>query len=76
MPVIHQIDSVKIKVYPMDHQPAHVHVVLQGGRDAQVIIDDLTITSRTLKAKDIADALAWIADNREFCRMKFQEYQL
>jgi hypothetical protein len=50
-----------------------VHVVLSDRRDALVDLATLSITSRTLKASDIADALVWIEANRDYATQIFME---
>jgi hypothetical protein len=72
MPTIHRIGG-SIRVNAPDHRPAHVHVVLPDRRDALVILDTLSVVSRTVQAREIADALAWIAANRDACRQLFEE---
>lgn len=73
MPTIHRIGGATIRVNVPDHRPAHVHVVLADRRDALVMPDTLTVVSRTVQAREIADALAWIAANRDACRQLFEE---
>lgn len=74
MPTIHRIGSTTIRVNVPDHRPAHVHVVLADRRDALVMLDTLTVVSRTVQARDIAEAIAWISDHRDACRQLFEEY--
>lgn len=73
MPTIHRIDGTSIRVNIPDHHPAHVHVVLADCRDALVMLDTLAVVSRTVQAREIADALAWIAANRDACHQLFEE---
>lgn len=73
MPTIRRIGTTTIRVNTPDHRPAHVHVVLVDRRDAMVMLDTLQVVSRTLTARDIADALAWIEANRDACRQWFEE---
>ena len=62
-----------IRVNVPDHRPSHVHVVLSDRRDALVDLATLSITSRTLNASDIADALVWIEANRDYATQIFME---
>ncbi|MDP2366791.1 DUF4160 domain-containing protein [Rhodoferax sp.] len=55
-----------IQVNVPDHRPPHVHVVMTDRRDASVDLATLAMTSRTLRASDIAEALIWIEANRAF----------
>lgn len=73
MPTLHCIGTVAIRVNVPDHRPPHVHVVLADRRDALVVLDTLAVVSRTLTARDIAEALAWIEANRDACRALFEE---
>ena len=73
MPTIHRLPHLIIRVNVPDHRPPHVHVVMADRRDALVYLDTLEIVSRTLKASDIADALAWIEAQRELARKIFEE---
>ncbi len=73
MPTLHRIGNTTIRVNVPDHRPAHVHVVLADRRDAMVMLDTLAVVSRTVKARDIAEALAWIAAHRERIRRIFEE---
>lgn len=73
MPTIHRIGGATIRVNVPDHRPAHVHVVLADRRDALVMLDTLAVVSRTVQAREIADALAWIAAHRDACRQLFEE---
>lgn len=73
MPTIQRIGTAAIRVNVPDHRPAHVHVVLSDRRDALVVIDTLEVVSRTLQARDIAEALDWIAANRAVARRISEE---
>ena len=73
MPTIHRLASVTIRVNVPDHRPAHVHIVLADRRDALVYLDTLEVISRTVRVAEIAEALAWIAENAEAARKVFEE---
>ena len=74
MPTIHKLENKTIRVNTPDHLPPHLHVVMTDRRDALVDLATLAITSRTLRASDIADALVWIEANRAYCVQVFTEY--
>lgn len=74
MPTIHRLGASTIRINTPDHRPAHVHVVLADRRDAMVMLDTLAVLSRTVTAREIADALAWIEENRDMARRLFEEY--
>jgi hypothetical protein len=73
MPTIPRIGGATIRVNTPDHLPAHVHVVLADRRDAMVILDTLAVISRTVTAREIAQALVWIKANRDEARRIFEE---
>jgi len=73
MPTIHRLSNMAIRVNVPDHRPPHVHVVLSDRRDALVDLATLNITSRTLNASDIAEALVWIEANRDYATQIFME---
>lgn len=64
---------MSIRVNTPDHRPPHVHVVTTDRRDALVDLATLAVTSRTLRERDIAEALTWIAANREYAKQIFEE---
>lgn len=67
---------MSVRVNVPDHRPAHVHVVLTDRRDALVDLATLSITSKSLSARDIAPALAWIEAHRAYCLQVFKECNL
>lgn len=73
MPTLHRFANMSIRVNVPDHRPPHVHVVMNDRRDALVDLATLSVTSRTLRPTDIADALIWIAANRAHCAEVFKE---
>lgn len=73
MPTLHKLPNKSIRVNVPDHLPPHLHVVMADRRDALVDSTTLAIISRTLRASEIADALAWIEANRAYCVQVFKE---
>jgi len=73
VPTIHRLPNITIRVNVPDHRPPHVHVVMADRRDALVDLATLAVTSRTLRASDIAAALIWIEANRAQCVQVFKE---
>lgn len=73
MPLLHRLPGMTIRVNVPDHRPPHVHVVMADRRDALVDLATLAITSRTLRASDMAEALAWIEANQAYCQRIFEE---
>lgn len=73
MPTIHRIGSLCIRVNVPDHRPAHVHVVTADRRDALVYLDSLETVSRSVRAAEIVEAVAWVAEHRDLARRIFEE---
>jgi hypothetical protein len=73
MTTLHRLQNKTIRVNSPDHLPPHVHVVMADRRDALVDLATLAVTSRTLRAAEIADALVWIEANRAYCVQVFKE---
>jgi len=73
MPTIHRLASMAIRVNVPDHRPARRNVVLADRRDALVYLDTLEVLSRTVRVAEIAEALAWIAENRDAARRIFED---
>jgi len=60
---IHRFKNARIAMFLGDHPPAHVHLL---GPGLKVSIEVATlITKGRADAKTLAEACAWIADNRE-----------
>lgn len=73
MATVHRLPNMTVRVNVPDHLPPHVHVVLTDRRDALVDLATLSITSKSLSARDIASALAWIEAHRTYCLQVFKE---
>ena len=73
MSLLHRRPNMTIRANVPDHLPPHVHGVMADRRDALVDLATLGITSRSLRASDIAPALAWIGVNCAYCVQFFKE---
>jgi len=73
MATVHKMSNKTIRVNTPDHLPSQFHVLISDRRDALVDLATLAVTSRTLRASDIADAMEWIEANREYCKQIFKE---
>ena len=73
MPTLHRLGNMTIRINTPDHLPPHVHVVLSDRRDAQVDIETLKVTSRTVNKREIIQALVWIAQHRAHAIAFFKE---
>ncbi|WP_046059714.1 DUF4160 domain-containing protein [Paracidovorax citrulli] len=73
MPTLARLSNSIICMYPRDHLPPHVHVILSDGREALVAVADLAITADRIKRREIADALEWVVNNRAALTAKWKE---
>lgn len=58
MPTIIRLQNCIITMYAADHQPPHFHVRMRDGREALVMIATLKTLTSSLKARELAEALA------------------
>lgn len=75
MPVIQRFPHCVVRMYPRDHAPPHVHVIMNDGREVWVSIDPIAIIHGRVKAHAIADVLAWAEANRDLLATRFEELQ-
>ena len=62
MPLIHQLDGVKIQMYMNDHPPPHFHVAY-GEYEAQVEIATQAIMHGTLPKNKLKKVRDWGKEN-------------
>jgi hypothetical protein len=60
-------------MYPGDHLPPHFHVILSDGREALVVIADLTILSSRAHKRELEAALQWAQLNQTLLTTKWKE---
>ena len=73
MPTICRLANVTIYIYPDDHAPPHFHV--RGPHsNAQVHIETLQVMRGTYRAVDLAEAIAWAAENQPLLRRRWREF--
>jgi hypothetical protein len=72
MPVLMRFGAVSVRIYADDHRPPHFHIV---SPDFQVLvrISDLAVIAGEARAADIAEALFWAREHREFLASKWAE---
>lgn len=72
-------NKIKIIIWPKDHDPAHVHVIVRSeGIEFRVFLSDLSvehITTEQLSARDEKMVLAFIRNNLDFIREVWNETQ-
>jgi hypothetical protein len=73
MPSIHRLDNVTIYIYADDDDgPPHFHI--RGpDSDAKIAIETLQLMRGEYGRKDLAQAIAWAADNQALLRAKWKE---
>lgn len=74
MPIIQRFIACAIYINARDHNPPHFHVRMSDGRDAFVEIESLEMHSGSVSRREIKEALAWAATNRDLLRRTFKEY--
>tara|TARA_R110002072_G_scaffold110772_1_gene238688 strand:- start:611 stop:865 length:255 start_codon:yes stop_codon:yes gene_type:complete len=74
MPRLVQLPSCVIRMYFEDHNPPHVHVV---GPDfeAKMTIADARLLKGALPAQVEREAANWIAANRDYLKLKWEEFK-
>jgi Domain of unknown function (DUF4160) len=72
MPTLQRFGAASIRMYADDHHPPHFHIV---GADFQVLvrISDLAVIAGEARKAQIADAMLWAENNREFLALKWVE---
>jgi hypothetical protein len=72
MPVLMRFGAVSVRIYADDHRPPHFHIV---SPDFQVLvrISDLAVIAGEARAADIAEALFWAREHREFLALKWAQ---
>lgn len=76
MPTIHRLPNCTIILRTRDHRPAHVHVLMNDGREALVYLADLSLAMlKPIRAAELSEALRWIAERRDDLNRQFEELQ-
>ena len=72
MPTLQRFGAASIRMYADDHHPPHFHIV---GADFQVLvrIADLTLIAGAARKAQIAEAMAWAQNHREWLALKWVE---
>ena len=75
MPTVIYIGSIKIRIYPKDHQPPHVHVV-GPGCEAKFEIETLECSfSRGFTLKDLHRIERYLEEHKDYLKEVWHEYQ-
>lgn len=73
MPKLEEFSQCRVSMYPRDHRPAHVHVEFRDGDRCTVEIASLRVVGTIRPASKMAEALDWIAANRETLMAQWEE---
>ncbi len=72
-------NKIKIIIWPKDHNPAHVHVIVRSeGIEFRVFLSDLSvepITAEQLSSRDEKMVIAFIKNNLDYIREAWNEIQ-
>jgi hypothetical protein len=75
MPTVIYIGNVKIRIYPKDHPPPHVHAV-GPGCEAKFEIESMAcLFSRGFSEKDLRCIQQYLLGRREYLMEVWNEYQ-
>jgi hypothetical protein len=75
MPIVIYIGNVKIRIYPKDHTPPHVHAI---GPDSEVKFELATLActfSRGFSLNDIKRIQNYLEGHQEYLMEVWNEYQ-
>lgn len=73
MPTLIRLAGSVITMYAADHQPPHFHVRIRDGREALVVIDDLSTITSSLKPRELLEAIEWAKQHTHVLVAKWQE---
>ena len=63
MPILKRFPSFKVEIRYRDHLPPHVPVLSRDRREVLVELETLAVAGN-IPRHELAEVLAWIADNR------------
>ena len=72
MPTLYRFGTVSVRMYADDHRPPHFHIVAP---DFQVLvrISDLSVIAGEARQAQIAQAIEWAREHREWLALKWAE---
>ena len=73
MPTVHQIKSVKIKLYFRDHLPPHFHACYNE-HEVLIEIESLDIYAGSLPQKQLKEVLEWASKNQAALMSKWVQF--
>lgn len=75
MPVLARLQYCLIAMYFEDHNPPHFHVLGLDGRDALIMLEDLSVLTGEVDRRALREALAWAAQNEAFLQETWNDFQ-
>jgi hypothetical protein len=73
MPTLVRLANCTITMYAADHLPPHFHVRTKDGREALIVISNLSVLSGSINPRELAEALAWARNNAALLNKKWRE---
>jgi len=73
MPTLIRFNHCSIRMYAGDHNPPHFHAVMSDGRESLIKIGTLTVLRGGMGKRELAEALVWAGQNREYLKSKWRE---
>jgi Domain of unknown function (DUF4160) len=62
-------------MYANDHNPPHFHILGHDGREAEVMLRDLTIRKGTVDRRAVREAADWAMANRDLLQETWDDLQ-
>jgi hypothetical protein len=72
MPPVRRLRNATLYVYANDHAPPHFHI-LGPSSNAMVDIETLQVIRGRFDRRDLAEAIAWAAENLELLRQVWRD---
>lgn len=63
MPTLKRFPTLKVEMRCRDHLPPHVHILSSDRREVLVEIETRKVVGN-IPLRELAEALAWVADNQ------------
>lgn len=73
MPTVFLLNSIKIMIYFKDHVPPHFHA-FYNEHEILIEIESLETYAGSLPTKQFKMVLEWAGANKDFLRMKWNEF--
>ena len=74
MPVIARLRLSVIAMYFDDHNPPHFHILGNDGREAEILIRDLSIRKGDVGRRALKEALDWAAESEALLWERWNDF--